>query len=87
MNNNFDEYENDNTDNNDCVSDWPVEQSGAASRGAPLALSRLTRYHGSGHGDRRRGAGDDHENLYIMLMWRLCVTFLHHPILSTTDDG
>ena len=59
MNNNFDEYENDNTDNNDCVSDWPVEQSGAASRGASLALSRLTRHHGPGHGDRRRGAGDD----------------------------
>ena len=23
---------------------------------------------------------------FIMLMWRLCVTFCHHPIIFMTDD-
>ena len=33
------------------------------------------------HGD------DDDDDLYVMLMWRQCVTFRHQPFFSMTDDN
>ena len=29
----------------------------------------------------------DDDDLYIMLMWHLCVTFRHQPIFFMTDDN
>ena len=29
----------------------------------------------------------DDDDLYITLMWRLCVTFRHQPFFSMTDDN